>query len=40
MPIVTHPASALAGKAFGRTKLFGGLKSLEGSLAGFAENLR
>lgn len=29
-------ASALAGKAFGRTKLFGGLKSLEGSLAGFA----
>jgi len=29
-------ASAVAGKAFGRTKLFGGLKSLEGSLAGFA----
>ncbi|MDD5303478.1 MAG: hypothetical protein PHS14_10245 [Elusimicrobia bacterium] len=29
-------ASALAGKAFGRTKLFGGLKSLEGTLAGFA----
>ncbi len=29
-------ASALVGKAFGRTKLFGGLKSLEGSLAGFA----
>jgi dolichol kinase len=29
-------ASALAGKAFGRTKLFGGAKSLEGSLAGFA----
>lgn len=29
-------ASALAGKAFGRTRLFGGAKSLEGSLAGFA----
>ena len=29
-------ASALVGKAFGRTKLFGGLKSLEGSLAGLA----
>ena len=29
-------ASALVGKAFGRTKLFGGLKSLEGCLAGFA----
>lgn len=29
-------ASALAGKAFGRTKLFGGAKSLEGSLAGLA----
>jgi dolichol kinase len=29
-------ASALVGKAFGRTKLFGGLKSLEGSLAGFS----
>lgn len=29
-------ASALAGKAFGRVKLFGGRKSLEGSLAGFA----
>ena len=29
-------ASALAGKAYGRTKLFGGRKSLEGSLAGFA----
>jgi dolichol kinase len=29
-------ASALVGKAFGRTKLFGGKKSLEGSLAGFA----
>lgn len=29
-------ASALVGKAFGRTKLFGGAKSLEGSLAGFA----
>lgn len=29
-------ASALVGKAYGRTKLFGGLKSLEGSLAGFA----
>ncbi len=29
-------ASALVGKAFGRTKLFGGVKSLEGSLAGFA----
>ena len=29
-------ASALVGKAFGRTKMFGGLKSLEGSLAGFA----
>jgi dolichol kinase len=29
-------ASALAGKAFGRVKLFGGKKSLEGSLAGFA----
>ena len=29
-------ASALVGKAFGKTKLFGGLKSLEGSLAGFA----
>lgn len=29
-------ASALVGKAFGRVKLFGGAKSLEGSLAGFA----
>ena len=29
-------ASALAGKAFGRVKLFGGQKTLEGSLAGFA----
>lgn len=29
-------ASALVGKAFGRTKLFGGRKSLEGTLAGFA----
>lgn len=29
-------ASALVGKAYGRTKLFGGAKSLEGSLAGFA----
>lgn len=29
-------ASALVGKAFGRTKLFGGAKSLEGSLAGFS----
>ena len=29
-------ASALVGKAFGRTKLFGGLKSLEGCLAGFS----
>lgn len=29
-------ASALAGKAFGRTKLFGGEKSLEGSLAGLS----
>lgn len=29
-------ASALVGKAFGRTKLFGGKKSLEGSLAGFS----
>ena len=29
-------ASALAGKAFGRVKLFGGRKTLEGSLAGFA----
>lgn len=29
-------ASALVGKAFGRTKLFGGQKSLEGSLGGFA----
>lgn len=29
-------ASALVGKAWGKTKLFGGLKSLEGSLAGFA----
>ncbi len=29
-------ASALAGKAFGKTKLFGGLKSLEGSLAGLS----
>jgi len=29
-------ASALVGKAWGRTKLFGGEKSLEGSLAGFA----
>jgi dolichol kinase len=28
-------ASALIGKAYGRTKLFGGRKSLEGSLAGF-----
>ena len=29
-------ASALVGKACGKTKLFGGVKSLEGSLAGFA----
>lgn len=29
-------ASALVGKAYGRVKLFGGRKSLEGSLAGFA----
>ena len=29
-------AAALVGKAFGRTKLFGGQKSLEGSLACFA----
>lgn len=29
-------AAALVGKAFGRTKLFGGKKSLEGSLAGLA----
>lgn len=29
-------AAALAGKAFGRTKIFGGQKSLEGSLACFA----
>jgi len=29
-------ASALVGKAFGKTKLFGGQKSLEGSLGGFA----
>ena len=29
-------ASALVGKAWGRVKLFGGAKSLEGSLAGFA----
>ncbi len=29
-------ASALVGKAFGRTKLFGGAKSLEGSLGGLA----
>jgi dolichol kinase len=29
-------AAALAGKAFGRTKILGGKKSLEGSLAGFA----
>jgi dolichol kinase len=29
-------AAALAGKAFGRTRLFGGAKTLEGSLAGFA----
>ncbi|MBI3287978.1 MAG: hypothetical protein HYZ74_00490 [Elusimicrobia bacterium] len=29
-------ASALAGKAFGRVRLFGGLKTLEGALAGFA----
>jgi dolichol kinase len=29
-------ASALVGKAFGRTKLFGGVKSLEGSLGGLA----
>ena len=29
-------ASALVGKAFGRTKLFGGKKSLEGSLGGLA----
>jgi dolichol kinase len=29
-------ASALVGKAFGRTKLFGGQKSLEGSLGGLA----
>jgi dolichol kinase len=29
-------ASALVGKAFGRTKLFGDRKSLEGTLAGFS----
>jgi dolichol kinase len=29
-------AAALAGKAFGRTKILGGKKSLEGSLAGLA----
>lgn len=29
-------ASALVGKAFGRVRLFGGRKSLEGSLAGFS----
>lgn len=29
-------ASALVGKAYGRIRLFGGRKSLEGSLAGFA----
>ncbi len=29
-------ASALVGKAYGRTKLFGGMKSLEGSLGGLA----
>lgn len=29
-------ASALVGKAFGRTKMFGGRKSLEGTLAGFS----
>lgn len=29
-------ASALVGKAFGRVRLFGGAKSLEGSLAGLA----
>lgn len=29
-------ASALVGKAYGRTKLFGGRKSLEGTLAGFS----
>lgn len=29
-------AAALVGKAFGRVKLFGGQKSLEGTLAGFA----
>lgn len=29
-------ASALVGKAFGRTRILGGAKSLEGSLAGFA----
>lgn len=29
-------ASALIGKAFGKTKLFGGVKSLEGSLGGLA----
>lgn len=29
-------ASALVGKAFGKTKLFGGAKSLEGSLGGLA----
>lgn len=29
-------AAALAGKAFGRVKIFGGKKSLEGSLAGLA----
>jgi len=29
-------AAALAGKAFGRTKIFGGPKSLEGALAGFS----
>ena len=29
-------AAALAGKAFGRTKILGGKKSLEGTLAGFA----
>lgn len=32
-------AAALAGKAWGRTRLFGGKKTLEGCLAGFAAGL-
>ncbi|MDX6769005.1 MAG: hypothetical protein SF051_05695 [Elusimicrobiota bacterium] len=32
-------AAALAGKAWGHTRLFGGKKTLEGSLAGFAAGL-